>query len=95
MDRIEKQFPSDIEYVRYALDEDWAHDPALFFRVLLKDRPGVILGVFDDPRSQAIFSLCNRIMSDIRTAVRHTHPQPYIVFRWASEQAKRHDPEWE
>ncbi|MGA2713474.1 MAG: hypothetical protein ABSG41_10250 [Bryobacteraceae bacterium] len=92
---IEKQFPTDIEYIRYTLDEDWAHDPALFFRVLLKDRPGVILDVFDDPRSQAIFSLCNRIMSGIRTAVRYTHLQPYFVFRWASEQAKRRDPDWE
>jgi hypothetical protein len=92
---IEKRFPNDIEYIRYALDEDWAHDPALFFRVLLKDRPGVTLDVFDDPRSQDIFSLCNRIMSSLRTAVNYTHLQPYFVFRWMSEQAKRRDPEWE
>lgn len=92
---IKKRFPNDIEYIRYTLDEDWAHDPALFFRVLLKDRPGVVLDVFDDPRAQAIFSLCNSIMSGIRTAVSYTHLQPYFVFRRVSEQAKRRDPEWD
>jgi|ERR1035438_312116 hypothetical protein len=92
---IEGQFPDDIDRIHYNVDEDWAHDPALFFRVLLRDKPGAVLNVFDDPRSQAIFLLCNRIMSAIRTAVRDAQLQPYFAFRWVSEQAKRRDPEWD
>jgi hypothetical protein len=92
---IERHFPNDVERIRYTADEDWAHDPALFFRVLLKDRPGEVLDVSADPRSQAVFSLCDRIMSRIRAAVSDAHLQPYFRFRWASEQARRRDPEWE
>jgi hypothetical protein len=77
------------------VDEDWAHDPALFFRVLLKDKPGAVLNVFDDPRLQAGFVLCSRIMSAIRTAVRDFDLQPYFSFRLASEQGKPGDPEWD
>jgi hypothetical protein len=91
---IGEQFPNDIEYIRYTADEDWAHEPALFFRVLLKEQPGMVLDVLSAPRSQAAFALCNRIMTAIRTAVLDTR-FPYVSFRWASEQAKRHDPEWD
>ena len=93
---VRKQFPNVIRRICYAVDEDWAHDPALFFRVLLKDKPGAAFNVFDDPRSQAIFSLCNRIISAIRTAVSDGHLQPPLrIPVELSEQAKRHDPEWD
>ena len=74
---------------------DWAHRSGSgFFRVLLKDQPGMVLDVFGDPRSQAAFALCNRIMTTVRTAVFYTGLQPYFAFRWVSEQAKRRDPDW-
>ena len=92
---IEKQFSDDVERIRYAVDEDWAHDPALFFKVLLMDRPGAVLNVSEDPRSQAGFALCNRIMSAIRDAVRDHGSHSYFSFRLVSEQAKLRDPEWD
>jgi len=95
VDDIEKQFPDDIDSIRYSLGDDWSHDPALFFRVLLKDRPGETLNVLAAPRSQAIFVLCSRIMAVIRAAVIPFRMQPYIKFRWVSEQTRLRDPAWE
>jgi hypothetical protein len=72
--------------------DDWADEPALFFRVLLKDR--------EDAPSQLrhpddVLALCSSIMTDIRTAVRAYRIQPYFAFKWVSEQEQRRDPEWD
>ena len=34
---VMNDFPGEIERIRYSIGNDWASEPALYFRVLLKD----------------------------------------------------------
>jgi hypothetical protein len=37
IDAVRKELPDKIERILYTIGDDWADEPALFFRVLLKD----------------------------------------------------------
>jgi hypothetical protein len=93
----QRNFPDDIEYIRYSIRDDWAGEPALFFRVLLKDRSYPKPFVLADPRFAEIVDLCNQIRSEIRSLVRASGLDLYThsSFRLASEQLELRDPEWD
>ena len=91
---VREKFPNDVERIAYSVREDWADDPALFFRVLLKDREGTLSQFRPPSRLDDVLSLCSSIMIDLRSAVRAYRLQPYFAFRWVSEQERLRDPEW-
>ncbi len=92
---VEDKFPSIIEHIRYTVHDDWSDDPAIFFRVLLKDNPDLMtFSGLDDPRFRAAFELSDRITSEVRTAVEAFRLPSYITFRWVSEQKEIDDPDW-
>ena len=37
--KVESQFAADVARIRYSIGEDWANDPAIFFRILLTRDP--------------------------------------------------------
>ena len=90
------KFSADIEYIRYSIRDDWAGEPALFFRVVLKDRSYPKPFVRNDPRVTEILDLCNRIMSEIRSAIStlNVELQPDFSFRLVSEQRELRDEDW-
>jgi len=93
---VEEQFPDSIEHIRYSVGEDWTHDPALFFRVLLKGR--INSEDLCDPAGRRSFFLLTSRISD---TLRHIFSpdevplQPYFAFRSVSEQETVRDPEWD
>jgi hypothetical protein len=92
---VEDEFPLEIERIRYTVHDDWSDDPAVFFRVLLKDNPDLMtFSGLDDPRFVAAFELSSRITSALRTAVEAFRLPSYFAFRWVSEQKEIDDPDW-
>ncbi len=93
----QRNFPDDIEYIRYSIRDDWAGEPALFFRVLLKDRSYSKPLVLADPRLAEIVDLSNRIKSEIESMVRASDLDlfTHFSFRLVSEQLELRDPAWD
>jgi hypothetical protein len=92
---VEDDFSSEIEHIRYTVHDDWSDDPAIFFRVLLKDNPDLMtFSGLDDPRFMAAFELSGRITSALRTAIKAFRLPSYFAFRWVSEQKEINDPDW-
>jgi hypothetical protein len=91
---VETQFPDKIERIRYSVGEDWADDPALFFRVLLKDSSDTRMIRQDEGRKH-IFDLSRVIIDALRSNVHADDLQPYFAFRSVSEQEKLRDPKWD
>jgi hypothetical protein len=91
---VEAQFPDRIERIRYTVGEDWADDPALFFRVLLKDSADTQMIRHDEGRKH-VFDLSRLIVDALRSEVHVDDLQPYFAFRSVSEQEKLRDPKWD
>ena len=39
---VEQKFSDDVEHIRYTVRDDWSDDPAIFTRILLKDKPSLM-----------------------------------------------------
>jgi hypothetical protein len=94
---VEEKFPDDIEHIRYTVGEDWSGDPAVFTRVLLKDKPELMRRPQsrEDLRPGAGFALTSRIRSEVRVALEEFHLLVYFSFRWAEEQRQLKEADWE
>lgn len=94
---VEQMFPEDIEHIRYSVREDWTYDPAIFFRVLLKDRNDEMAKAARrrDDSFKPFFALMRRIESELRTAVDDLHLPLYFDFRLVSEQRDIKEPTWD
>jgi hypothetical protein len=77
---VEEMFPEDIEHIRYTVKEDWTDDPAIFFRILLKDKGDVIAKAARrrDDSFRSVFAFTNRI----RVASRGCRSSFARVFRF-------------
>jgi hypothetical protein len=92
---VEAQFPDKIERIRYSVGEDWADDPALFFRVLLKDSSDTQMVLRDEGAGRRVFDLSRLITDALTNEVHADDLQPYFAFRSVSEQEKLRDPKWD
>ena len=94
---VEQMFPEDIEHIRYTVKEDWTDDPAIFFRILLKDKGDVIAQAArrHDDSFRAVFAFTKRIESELRAAVADLHLPVYFDFRLVSEQREIKEPAWD
>lgn len=92
---VEAQFPDKIERIRFSVGEDWADDPALFFRILLKDSSDTEIVWRGDDRGRRVFDLSRLITDALRKEVNVDDLQPYFTFRSVSEQEKLRDPKWD
>jgi hypothetical protein len=75
--------------------EDWADDPALFFRVLLKDSSDTQMVLRDEGAGRRVFDLSRLITDALTNEVHADDLQPYFAFRSVSEQEKLRDPKWD
>ncbi len=91
----EAQFPDEIEHIRYSVGEDWAGDPAVFVRILLKDSPVTEMAWPDRDRGKAIFQLTRRISDALGSELQTDDLQAYFRFRSVSEQKELRDPAWD
>jgi hypothetical protein len=93
---VERQFPDEIQHIRFTIGEDWADDPAVFFRVLLKDSPVTQMVRLDETRARQLFAVTSRIGSAIKRELGSADDlQSYFSFRSVSEQENLRDPEWD
>lgn len=93
---VEQKFSDDVEHIRFTVHEDWSDDPAIFTRVLLKDKPALMKKAERlDENSKAAFAITTRISSELRAALDEFHLPVYFAFRWASEQRQLRDADWE
>ena len=85
---VERQLIPDVVRIRFTLDEDWAGDPAVHFRILLPDEVvdwGKIL-----PATRKIKETIQRNIEPLE----QWGVMPYYDYRGASEQAKFNEPAW-
>lgn len=77
----------DVVRIRFSLDEDWAGDDAVFFRVLLKDSAS---------KRSRLYGVAQRIRSRISSEVQPERfgLQTYFNFRSESEQASLKEKTW-
>jgi hypothetical protein len=94
---VEEKFPDDIEHVRYTVGEDWSGDPAIFTRVLLKDKPELMRRPRsrEEIRGGAFFAMTSGIRLEVRSAFDEFHLLVYVSFRWASGQREMNDAGWD
>ena len=92
---VEGRFADTIERIRYSAGEDWTDDPALFFRILLKDSAATEIVSRSQLRSPDALALPNLITDALRSQVQTDDFQPYFAFRSVSEQEKLRDPKWD
>ena len=92
---VESRFHDDVERIMYSVHDDWSGEPSLYFRVLLKDRPGTRLNVLANAHQQPGFTLRKGIMAAITDSVQEVALQPYFAFRLVSEQEQLRDRDWE
>jgi hypothetical protein len=89
------RFSDDIERIDYSVRDDWAGDPGLFFRVLMKDRGNTSSDLLHSPELPEILSISQGVMADLIDALRAYRIQPYFSFRLVSEQERLRDPQWD
>jgi hypothetical protein len=91
-------FPAEIDRIRYSFGDDWAGDPALFFRVLLRD-PSHLYERFRSSGDKSVLSSIGQLLRQISAAVTSNLElegrQPYFRFRTLEEQKELQDPEWD
>jgi len=97
IEHVMRAVPGEIERIRYTSGDDWASEPALFFRVLLKDSDRV----FEDLPSRDVSvqrnftGICHTIIRTLANELRFEMYQPYFEFRTVAEQERLRSPEWE
>jgi hypothetical protein len=93
---VEGQFPDEIQHIRYTVGEDWAYDPAVFFRVLLRDSPTTQMAGPDETRGRLVYAFTSKISNAVSHEVGDGDDlQPYFSFRTVSEQETLRDPAWD
>jgi hypothetical protein len=88
IDRAIARLGNRIVHLNYSLGEDWAGEPALFFRIVIPDAAAHsdnLVGVTNGIRS---------IADDIVRPFENWGLLSYFSFRSRSEQQSRNDPEW-
>ena len=88
VDQIAKDFAPDVIRIRFHVGEDWAEEPAVFFRILLSDaasQPG------------RLFPVTRAVRQRLHDDLGFPNPDllPYFRFRSQSEQAAIQDPAWD
>ena len=89
--------PGQIKRIRYSTGEDWVHEPALFFRILLADPNRR----FEDLSSKSpairkeFFDLCNGTVDRLDNELFSDQYFIYPEFRTVAEQEILRSPEWE
>jgi hypothetical protein len=97
IDRVTRAVPGEIERIRYTTGDDRASEPALFFRVLLKDSDRL----FEDLPSRDVSvqrkftGICQAIVRTLANELHCEMYQPYFEFRTVAEQERLRSPEWE
>jgi hypothetical protein len=89
-------FPGQIERIPYTVGDDWASEPALFFRVLLKDPNHLYedLPLRDVATQRDFTGLCRGIIMKLATELHFEMYQPYFEFSTVAEQERLCSPEW-
>lgn len=85
---------ADVVRVGFSFHEDWSAEPALYFRVLLKDRFDPKRVLTDKDSRQAFQALCDEIRTTIREQITEPDLEIYFSFRTVSEQVQIADPKW-
>ncbi len=92
--KVMEQFSDKIERIRYNIGQDWAGEPALFFRVLLNDH-----AVYQNSgrviETRAFADVAALISDRLREAVNESDVFPYFSFRTVSEQNELLNEEWQ
>lgn len=83
----ESRLAPDVARIRYSLDEDWSGDPAIYFRVVLRDQAAA---------RENLLAVTKRVKSAVRAQVKPDElgVLSYFNFRTVSEQAQLQDPDW-
>lgn len=84
---VERQFAGEVIGIRYSVGEDWSGDPAIYFRVLLKESAS---------GQQVIGEIAHRISRVLSDIVYTASPDyiPYVNYRSEREQEELQDPQW-
>ena len=87
VEEIATKFPGEVVGIRYSVGDDFAGDPAIFFRVLLTDTAS---------RHEALADVTDRIRETLWDDLQFNESDyfPYFNFRSKSEQDKLKDPQW-
>jgi len=95
VDSVMSEYAADVERVRYSTGNDWADEPAVFFRVLLKD-PDRVFERFSssEPRKKPLMDLCLRVIEKLDAELHEEPYFPYVEFRTVAEQDRLRSPEW-
>jgi hypothetical protein len=84
---VEKEFAPDVVRIRYSFGEDWMDEPAVYFRILVRDGAEPI---------NHLKGLAQRISIALRNEARIDENDLHAYFRYRrnSEQQKLQDPAW-
>ena len=93
--KVESQFATDVARIRYSIGEDWAQDPAIFFRILVTKDMGPRDWIKLPEKRAEVLRISDGVSEALRNEINTDVFQPYFSFRTVSEQEKLHDPEWE
>jgi hypothetical protein len=91
---VERRFSGKVERIRYSIGEDWASDPAIFFRILLKDE-AIPRSASRELRTRAVSEISNFIIESLKSEIQADDFQPYFSVRTVSEQRELLDPKWD
>lgn len=85
---IEKMLAPDVVRLRYELGEDWAGDPAVFFRVTAKNE------VFREGRSAGLSQYISEVINRELEPREEWDVRFYDRFRSVAEQERLQEPAW-
>ena len=83
-----RKLSGEVAWIRHAIGEDTAGDPAIYFRIVLKDSAS---------QEETLAEVTNRVRTTLFKEIRPYEDLgliPYFSFRSESEQASRSEPEW-
>jgi hypothetical protein len=88
--------PGQTERIRYSIGDDWASEPALFFRFLLAepDHRFEDLPSRDVATRRDFTGICRGVIKNLATDLQFGMYQPYFEFRTVAEQEKLRSSEW-
>ena len=94
VEQVEREFADKVQRIRYSVGKDWANDPAIFFRILIRD------GVLDNIGSRELLrrqllAISYLITDALKSDLQIDTVQPYFSFRLVSEQEALCDAEWD
>jgi len=87
VDRIARDLAPDVVRIRFNPDEDWAGEPAIYFRVVLSDE------AVRDRLREIARTVRDRMRDELQLL--ESGYFPYFRFRSESDQAKVANPKWD